>query len=105
VLARVRFEINFWPHAQAALDALRAFERGRITDAIEVMLSFDPLTVTRNRKPLFGVVADFDFVPPMWQLKVAEHRVFYDVDEVRNIVHVRAIRFKAPGKTTQEILR
>jgi len=47
------------------LDALRAFERGRLTDAIASKLSFEPLTVTRNRKPLFGVVADFEFVLPM----------------------------------------
>jgi len=103
-LASARYEIDFWPHAQAALDALRAFERGRISNAIETMLRYEALVVTRNRKPLLGVVADFDFVPPMWQLKVGNYRAFYDVDETKKLVNVRAIRFKPPGKTTQEIL-
>jgi len=73
-------------------------------NVIEAMLSYEPLTVTRNRKPLFNVVADFEFVPPMWQLKVGNHRVFYDVDEAMSVVNVRAVRFKPPEKSTQEIL-
>jgi mRNA-degrading endonuclease RelE of RelBE toxin-antitoxin system len=103
-LASGRFEIDIRPYAIAALDALRAFERGTIIDAIESMLRHDPLKVTRNRKPLFGVAANFEYVPPMWELKVGQYRMFYDVNEEMRVVYVRAVRFKPPHRMTQEIL-
>jgi mRNA-degrading endonuclease RelE of RelBE toxin-antitoxin system len=99
-----RYEIDIRPHANAALDALRAFERGTILDAIELMLRHEPLKVTRKRKPLFNVTANFDYVPPMWELRVEGYRVFYDVNEHLRVVYVRAVRFKPPHKTTQELL-
>lgn len=41
---------------------------------------------------------------PVWELRVGEYRVFYDVDEATAIVYIRAIRHKPPHKTTEEIL-
>jgi mRNA-degrading endonuclease RelE of RelBE toxin-antitoxin system len=43
-------------------------------------------------------------VQPVWELRVGEYRVFYDVDEVGGQVVVRAVRRKPPHKTTEEIL-
>jgi len=42
-------------------------------------------------------------VRPVWQLRVGDFRVFYDVDEQQQEVIVRAIRRKG-SKTTKEIL-
>ena len=42
--------------------------------------------------------------PPIWELRVGDYRVFYDVSEADITVYVRAIRVKPPGKTTEEIL-
>jgi len=42
--------------------------------------------------------------PPVWQLRVGEYRVFYDVDREEMAVYVRAVRLKPPHKTTEEIL-
>lgn len=39
----------------------------------------------------------------VWQLRVGDFRVFYDVDEARREVVVRAIRRKG-RKTTKEVL-
>ena len=41
---------------------------------------------------------------PVWELRIGEYRVFYDVDEQLSLVMVRAIRHKPPHKTMEEIL-
>jgi mRNA-degrading endonuclease RelE of RelBE toxin-antitoxin system len=41
---------------------------------------------------------------PVWELRIGEYRVFYDVDEQASLVMVRAIRQKPPHKTTEEII-
>ncbi len=51
-----------------------------------------------------GLVPPWEHVLPVWELRVGEHRVFYDVDDPAKIVKVRAIRHKPPHTTTEEIL-
>ena len=75
-----------------------------ISDAIDDQLAHQPAVATRNRKPLPGLVAPFEHVPPIWELRVGDWRVFYDVDQRERLVVVRAIRAKASGQTTEEIL-
>lgn len=75
-----------------------------ILRAIEEQLSREPTRVTRNKKLLAGLVPPFDATPPIWELRVGEHRVFYDVDVTERVVFVRAIRRKSSNKTTKEIL-
>ncbi len=53
---------------------------------------------------LEGLAPSFEAVPPIWELRVGEYRIFYDVDEDEKKVYVRAIRRKPPHKTTEEIL-
>jgi mRNA-degrading endonuclease RelE of RelBE toxin-antitoxin system len=48
-------------------------------------------------------IPPWDSVRPVWQLRVGDFRVFYDVDEMRQEVIVRAIRRKGKN-TTKEIL-
>jgi len=62
------------------------------------------MTPTRNRKQLVGLLPPWDAEPPVWELRVEEYRVFYDVDEAKRIVYIRAVRGKPAGKTTEEIL-
>ncbi len=62
---------------------------------------------THEDPPISGWAAwlpPWDHVDPVWELRVGEYRVFYDVDQLRAIVSVRAIRHKPPRKTTGEIL-
>jgi len=63
-----------------------------------------PSTETRNRKILPTLVPAFEAVPPIWELRIGEYRVFYDVDEAEPAVYVWAIRRKPPHKTTEEII-
>ena len=86
------------------LGRLRANQRGRILDEIEVQLSHEATRQTRNRKIVVGLVPPWDHVDPVWELRMGEYRVFYDVDEAEATVIVRAIRHKPPHKRTEEIL-
>jgi mRNA-degrading endonuclease RelE of RelBE toxin-antitoxin system len=85
------------------LKALRPFERARVSEAIEAQLPHEPLLPVRHRKPLPGVVPTFEHTPPLWELRVGNVRVFYDVDEAAREVTVRAIRTKG-RKSTGEIV-
>lgn len=86
------------------LKAIRVFDRRRIVDAMEEQLKDQPLTVTRNRKPLGEAEPDFEHQLPLWELRVRDYRVFYDVDEAAQKVFVRAVRSKKQGQTTEDII-
>ena len=58
----------------------------------------------RNRKIIVGLVPPWEHSEPIWQLRIGEHRVFYDVDDEEQTVTIRAIRHKPPHKRTEEIL-
>ena len=46
----------------------------------------------------------FAFDPPLWDLRVGDFRVFYDVEEKTQMVYVRAVRDKPPHATSEESL-
>jgi len=98
------YAIEYSQRAEDDLAGLRAFERVRILDEIDAQLLHEPTRPTRNRKLLFGLDPPWEHIPPVWELRVGEYRVFYDVDEIRRAVCVRAIRHKPPHRTTTDIL-
>lgn len=83
---------------------MRPFDRKPVLAAIERQLTTEPAVEGRNRKQLVNLVPPFEATPPVWELRVGEFRVFYDVDEARKKVVIRAVRRKPPHKTTEEIL-
>ena len=97
------FEIFVHELAQEELRRLRRFDQQRIIEAMEGQLTHEPAVPTRNRKSLVGLVPSFEHITPVWELRVGDFRVFYDVDAEKNRVHVRAIRFKQPDQQTGEI--
>lgn len=97
------FEIRFAEGALEDLEAVPRFQRGRLLDAIERQLSTAPTAASRNRKELAGLIPPWDQVRPVWELRVGEYRVFYDVDGDANVVIVQAIRRKG-RKTTKDVL-
>ena len=86
------------------LAAIRPHIRNQILDKIEAQLRHEPERQTRNRKVLVGLIPPWEHVQPVWELRIGEYRVFYDVDKEASVVVVRAVRRKAPHKTTEEIL-
>src|SRR5438067_13926790 len=46
----------------------------------------------------------WDHEEPVWELRASGFRVFYDVNDARRRVVIRAVRKKPPHRTTEEIL-
>lgn len=80
------------------------YYRNTILDAIEEELTHQPQTISKNRKILVNLNPPWDAEPPIWELRVGDYRVFYDVSETAKKVYVRAIKLKPRGKRTEEIL-
>src|SRR5437879_5854085 len=99
------YQIELTELAVTELKALRAFDRRRVVDELKRQLARQPSVATRNRKTLDAVSPGFEHAPPIWQLRVGEYRVFYDVDEAAQIVYVRAVRLKEAHQTTEDITR
>lgn len=98
------FAVQIVPSALAELKAIKVFHRRQIAQAIDEQLQGQPTSPTRNRKILAVTDATFAFEPPLWELRVGDFRVFYDVDEANEVVCVRAVREKPPHTTTEELL-
>jgi mRNA-degrading endonuclease RelE of RelBE toxin-antitoxin system len=98
------FEVKIVPSALEELRDIPVFHRRRIALAIDERLVHEPTVVTRHRKPIEGADPSFEYERPLWELRVGEFRVFYDVDEANAVVLVRAIREKPPHATSEQIL-
>jgi mRNA-degrading endonuclease RelE of RelBE toxin-antitoxin system len=98
------FEVSFTPSANKELKRMRANDRRIVLGAIERRLVDQPHEEARNRKRLDNVTPDFDFEPPLWELRCGDFRVFYDVNESCAAVTIRAVRKKERGQTTGEVL-
>jgi mRNA-degrading endonuclease RelE of RelBE toxin-antitoxin system len=80
------------------------YYRNQILDEIEKQLAHEPDTRTRNRKLLKNLIPPWQTVAPIWELRVGEYRVFYDVTPTESVVYVRAVRRKQRGTKTEDIL-
>jgi mRNA-degrading endonuclease RelE of RelBE toxin-antitoxin system len=98
------FEIRFSGGVEEDLKKIKAFDLRKIFDEIEVQLKTGPLDTTKKKKVLESLIPPFEAILPIRELRVGEYRIFYDVDENKKVVFVRAIRRKPPHKTTEEIL-
>ena len=96
-------EFRFATDVEDDLKRVRLHDRRRILDSIEVQLSHQPTVSTKNRKILVDLTPTWEANPPIWELRVGAYRVFYDVDEDRKEVYVRAVREKPPDKPTEDI--
>lgn len=99
------YQIELTELAVAELKAIRIFDRQRIVNELKRQLVHQPSVPTRNRKTLKAVSPGFEHVPPIWQLRVGDFRVFYDVDEGKQTVYVRAVRLKEAHQTTEDVTR
>ncbi len=97
------FDVRFAYSALEDLERLRAHDRARVIAEIERRLPDHPQKPSHNRKELTALVPPWEHVPPVWELGVGDHRVFYDVDAGARLVIVRAVRRKGRS-TTKEIV-
>lgn len=97
-------EIRFAAGVTQDLKRVRAYDRRRILDAIDEQLPSEATIPSRHRKLLINLVPPWTADAPIWELRVGEYRVFYDVAPEEGVVYVRAIRRKRTGKKTEDIL-
>lgn len=93
---------------------LRAVDVRRIVDTVDEQLTYEPDHETKRKKMIRpGESLPFEHLEPVWQLRVGEYRVFYDViklerrddpSEHEGQVSIRAVRRKPAHKTTRDIL-
>ncbi len=98
------YKIYFAADVQRDLRGLKARDQRIVLDAIEKHLARQPEEQTRNRKILLKLIPPWEHIPPVWELRVGDYRVFYDVDSGARRVYVRAVRHKPPHSRTEEIL-
>lgn len=79
------YEIEFTPDAAKDLQYFRKFEQKILIDAIQTQLTYEPTVETKNR---------FRRSPPdiaEWELRTGVFRIFYNVDELVEIVSIERI--------------
>ena len=86
------YRIDLATSAVKDLQRLRKFDRVKILEAVETQLSHEPMTETRSRKELR------DNILARWELRVGDHRVFYNVSEDEQVVQVTAVGYKVHNR-------
>ncbi len=82
------FVIEFTESAEYDLCHFKKYEQSIILDEIEKQLLCEPSKETRNRKRLEPNNLS------KWELRIAEYRIFYDIDETIKTVKVKAVGWK-----------
>ena len=98
------YSIRFAEGVEGDLDKIRVYCRNQILAAIKKQLTYTPDSPTQNRKLLPNLIPTWKTVPPIWELRIGEYRVFYDVSGEKEVVYVRAVRGKPTGKKSEDIL-
>ena len=98
------YDIVYGLGVEHSLEALSARKRKEIRSTIREQLLHEPTRQTRNKKIVKGLAPSWEHQEPLWELRIDEYRVFYDVDIAERQVTVRAVRHKPPHKTTEEIV-
>ena len=98
------FEIRFAEGVEEDLRKIRIYYRNQILDAVEEQLAREPDIRNRNRKLLENLIPPWQNVASIWELRVGEYRIFYDVSPTEPVVYVRAVRRKPRGTKTEDIL-
>jgi len=82
------YDIEFTPEALEDLKSFKKFEQQKIVSGIDVQLRYEPTVETRNRFPMRPNEAG------TWELRIEHYRIFYNVEETVQIVHIEVIGFK-----------
>jgi mRNA-degrading endonuclease RelE of RelBE toxin-antitoxin system len=83
------YKIVYSPDAVEHLRLLQARDRRVVLDGVDELLAYEPITETRNRKPMRP-----NALAP-WELRIGSIRVYYEVrEEPDPLVHVLAVGVK-----------
>lgn len=98
------FHIVFSIDVERDLRRIPSFYRNRILDAIERQLVHQPIRPAKNKKLLVNLTPPWKNDLAIWELRVGQYRVFYDVNEAEKEVAIRAVRKKLSHETTEDIV-
>ena len=84
--------------------AIPPFHRNKVLADVESQLTHQPAAPSRNKKLLVNLIPPWEATSAIWELRTGEYRTFYDVDEKKREVYIRAVRRKPHGKTTEDII-
>lgn len=98
------YEVLLHELAVQELEELRAYDRRRILAELRSQLADQPTVPTRRRKCLIDLTPSFEHELPVWELRVGDFRIFYDVADEERQVHVRAVRRKDASQNTEDIV-
>ncbi len=70
------YKITYVESVAGDLKKLQASQRKPILNRIEVQLTHEPTQQTRNKKILVGLVPPWEYMEPIWELRIGEYRVF-----------------------------
>jgi mRNA-degrading endonuclease RelE of RelBE toxin-antitoxin system len=97
------YAIIYSDEALEDLEALRPYDRNIIIEAVGRALAEEPTIPSRNRKPLQQDLPEGLLSAPearvVWELRVREFRVFYDVEPETLVLIIRVVR---KGRATTE---
>ena len=82
------YSIRFAEGVEEDLGKIRVYYRNQILAAIKKQLTYTPDSPTRNRKLLPNLIPTWEAIPPIWELRIGEFRVFYDVSSEEEVVYV-----------------
>jgi mRNA interferase RelE/StbE len=92
-----RYEIRYADTAVEDIRGLRAFERAKIVDGIELHLTHQPTLVSKSRIKAM--------TQPFWsqyRLRIDDVRVYYDVSENDRLVNVLRVLKKTTEQTPEK---
>lgn len=92
------FQVHYEELVLSDLSGLRAFDRSRIMDEAEALLANRPNVAEGHKK-----ILKLKDGSTIWQLRVGEFRVLYDVDINASMVKVRRVLSKG-RRTTKEMM-
>lgn len=85
----MKYEIVFSPEAEEDIERLRASDRTKVLDAIEIHLRYEPEKLSKSRIKRLKAITQ-----PQYRLRVDEMRVFYDVIYTINTGKVEVLAVK-----------
>lgn len=82
------YRIEYPPEVLEHLEYLTAYQKAIVLDIVDEQLIYQPDVRTKQRKPMNP--------NPLatWELRIADLRVYYEIEEESKTVHIRAVGIK-----------
>ena len=97
-----KYGIHFCPSVTEEIARLSPFKRSLLIGFLKERVSRRPNRESFMIRVLIRTIPPFRAMQPTWTFRLFEHRVYYDVDEERRIMVVRALMDAPPWRRKGE---